>query len=83
MKCKDCPKCCQYVLFPLIDRDHARWAKLHGVRIFVGERTNTLKARLEIPCQMLKDGKCSIYEDRPQMCKDYFCQLAEPMTEIL
>ena len=24
-------------------------------------------------CEMLLDGKCFIYENRPQMCKDYFC----------
>ena len=26
-------------------------------------------------CQMLNDGKCSIYEDRPQTCLDYDCRI--------
>jgi hypothetical protein len=26
-------------------------------------------------CPMLQDGNCSIYEDRPQSCRDYDCRI--------
>lgn len=32
-------------------------------------------------CPMLIDGKCSIYEDRPQTCRDYDCRIF-PATGI-
>ena len=40
------------------------WVALHG-------RDEKSHIRLEVPCSLLKDGKCSDYENRPNICKSY------------
>jgi FkbM family methyltransferase len=32
---------------------------------------------IPIPCSKLKDGKCSIYKTRPDMCKEFDCEMYE------
>jgi Fe-S-cluster containining protein len=40
------------------------WVKLHAT-------VETDRVRLNQACSMLKDGKCSDYENRPKACRDY------------
>ena len=57
--------CCQSVTLPQVfGEDVNRWLSLHGVQ-------NGNLIRLPCKCLMLMDGKCSIYEERPQICRDY------------
>lgn len=52
--------------------DHKRWAELHkGVSII--KRDGISFMRVDTECSKLVDGKCSIYKDRPNVCKEYFC----------
>lgn len=58
--------CCER--FGINFKDHSedtfRWFAYHGES----------KGRIvffDCKCKWLKDGKCSIYDDRPQLCKDY------------
>lgn len=32
---------------------------------------NTSEITFKFPCKFLKDGKCSIYENRPLLCREY------------
>jgi Fe-S-cluster containining protein len=59
------------MMFELFDDDHARWAKLHGVKVV--KKWGTKWAYFPIPCTKLKDNKCSIYKRRPELCKLYEC----------
>jgi len=70
--CKICKgACCESMLidFGKIPDDAKRWLSLH---IECETMDNGTEAhRIRKPCSKLQAGKCSIYEDRPQLCKDY------------
>ena len=44
--------------------DFYLWLKYHGTAVESG-------IRFDCQCKMLVDGRCSIYEDRPKICRDY------------
>ena len=56
--------CCESIILQVNapNGDVGRWVDYHGTRT---------KNGIEFACQCskLKDGKCSIYETRPQVCK--------------
>ena len=58
--------CCKSMTLPkkIFNEDVARWLGYHAVE-------NDEVMRFNCACRMLHEGKCSIYENRPQMCKDY------------
>lgn len=67
-----CSKCCEDIIIPLgykIPEDMKRWIELHGIE------TESKAIKLKVSCLKLKDGKCSIYEDRPDICREYICDL--------
>ena len=84
--CLKCGKCCMAMTFLGGDvddeaGDEIRWMELHGLKIDYIERNRRGRIKLEyyftIPrrCDALieSDGKfiCSIYQTRPEMCRDY------------
>ena len=71
--CSECDgRCCKTVRFELKDFDHKRWVELHGIKVVeVGVKDY---AEFPIPCKMLKDGLCTIYENRPDLCRRFKCQ---------
>ena len=71
MKCHVCKgACCEvFELDPLevrfADLDHRRWFGLHALE---------LEPRMLFECcctELAVNGSCSIYDSRPQMCRDY------------
>jgi hypothetical protein len=65
-------------------RDEIRWMELHGLKIdYVKNRRHT-EYYFTIPkrCDALQEvaGKfmCSVYETRPQMCRDYDGRMGGP-----
>ena len=67
--CKGLARCCTYVSLPLarlLSEDETRWVELHP-----GIKVEGLSVRIDTPCSALKDGQCSIHEDRPQICRNY------------
>lgn len=59
--------CCETMLLDLrkvMSPDVLRWFELHGEQESNGTRLNCA-------CSKLKNGKCSIWDDRPQVCKMY------------
>ncbi|HEB86757.1 MAG TPA: YkgJ family cysteine cluster protein [Gammaproteobacteria bacterium] len=88
-KCSRCPgdKCCDYITQSIdtprsiSDFDHLAWQLAHkNVQIYKDEDGWFLL--LMSLCQFLqKDGRCGIYETRPQLCRDYsndYCEFDEP-----
>lgn len=68
-----CAACCTYIRLEVHpaykDEDISRWIELHGVRLKeVGQR---LYAYIPTPCSALHEGRCSIYEDRPNVCRSW------------
>jgi len=78
--CGDCTGCCisgySIQLRPRDERALARIPAELLVRAPGFPRGHlTMPPRADGVCQMLNDGKCSIYEDRPQTCLDYDCRI--------
>jgi len=88
MKCIRCGKCCNTVILALHNtplsndkQELGRWVQYHGlqpVKIFNGKE-NVLAVKIQSKCEHLetKDGlfyNCKIYDKRPQICKDHWCQ---------
>ena len=68
---KGCGKCCQKVVLPypnIPNKDMERWLKFHKIEIKNGSIIIYNKCD-----KLTDDGLCSIYEDRPQLCRDYDC----------
>jgi len=74
--CKKCGKCCRVMFIWLAgkpkDKDWVRWANLHkGIKIIKNREDWAM--RIEARCSKLKNNRCSIYKNRPKLCKDYKC----------
>ena len=54
------------------DDDQAMWFEYHDIKVV--DKKGGKAAILPIPCRYLKDGRCLIYENRPQVCRDYNCE---------
>lgn len=71
-------------MLPLFNKDHARWALLHGLRVFNIEGTEEFRVFIDKKCEQLGDDNlCKIYDDRPEMCKDYDCSNVPKYKEII
>lgn len=65
--CERCKgACCESIFIPLKykDEDAQRWLGFHGQEVETG-------ISFDCKCSKLKNGKCSIYESRPNVCKEY------------
>src|SRR5574338_554802 len=63
--CFECKgACCESIVFDekKVSESHHLWLSLHG-EIKEG------MIELNCPCKKLKDGLCSDYENRPEMCR--------------
>lgn len=75
---RNCPSkadCCKFMLIAIGDdkeSDYIRWASLHK-DIKLVEWRGLICIKLLNKCSMLKHNRCSIYEDRPQMCRSFKC----------
>ena len=91
-KCQRCTnsKCCSYFTQAIDtprskqDFDHLLWQISHrGVQVYKDNSgwyllVNTVCAHLQ------PDGRCGIYENRPQICRDYtneFCEFDAPAED--
>jgi len=72
MKCQDCNAwCCKGVDFKVFSDDHKKWCELHGLNVV--RRSGSDWVHFKIPCGKLRKNKCTIYEDRPEICKIWKC----------
>ena len=76
--CLTCGNCCRTLQIVVDDRDIRRLATRLGVtprqfsEQFVGIAPDKTKHFLSTPCTFLgADNACSVYEDRPQACRDF------------
>jgi len=86
--CKKCnQKCCRYISVSLdqpqeaADFDQMRWLILHqDTGIYIDNDNWYLE--IKTPCSMLEqDGNCKMYEDRPELCKEYGSDLSDSWCE--
>lgn len=69
-----CGDCCKFMLIPIGDEpsDFTRWAELHE-NIKLTEWRGLICVELPFKCTKLKNNKCTIYDKRPDICKQFKC----------
>lgn len=75
-KCMECHECCEYIEIPtsmIGGLEVLEYWMVHGKKFYISDLDGALHIRFYAPCQHLKDGKCSIYENRPWTCRQYMC----------
>ena len=75
--CEGCDHCCRYVTIAIAtpkskaDFDNIRWYVLHRSVSVLRTWEGDWMVQFDTPCEWLKDGRCSHYSLRPQVCRDY------------
>jgi len=88
-ECKRCGRCCVGAFFDLhLDKDPKemeRWLTYHRCDVLTLGDKKVLK--IPISCQNLvvANGRyaCSIYDQRPEICKQHWCEEAKELGEAL
>ena len=78
MACKECGECCVKLVFPMVGS--GQWFTdftefVNSTRPGLMELKDGI-LRLMVPCVHLKDHRCSVYEERPVICKNFLCKKA-------
>lgn len=75
--CEGCDHCCRYIALEINrprtkrDFDNIRWYLLHrNVSVMVDWEGSWL-VQFDTPCEWLKEGRCSHYALRPDICREY------------
>lgn len=55
-----------------VNEDYKRWSGYHGIEIVEIGGHNF--AKIDTPCDKLVEGRCSIHEDKPELCKAFDCE---------
>ncbi|KAF0215917.1 MAG: hypothetical protein FD174_3927 [Geobacteraceae bacterium] len=74
-RCKGCDgACCRS--FPNVDLSWSEYEKLKalGANRLHFSLTGHHKLVIENGCEFLADGKCAIYEHRPDVCRRFICR---------
>jgi Fe-S-cluster containining protein len=75
--CEGCDHCCRYVAIEIDkpttkkDFEHIRWYLLHRSISIIIDWDGAWLIQFDTPCEWLVDGKCSHYELRPNICREY------------
>jgi Fe-S-cluster containining protein len=77
LACTNCGTCCAYVQIG-VRAETARWLELHGLPTV--QDNGTWQLRFDTPCEWRDEerGVCTDYENRPAVCRDYYCKNARP-----
>lgn len=57
--------CCESIIAPVGGGPNSVWFRYHGEPVGVD------RVELNCSCRMLKDGRCSVYDQRPDTCKAF------------
>ncbi len=81
--CDGCDKCCKYIALEIDEPetkkefDQIRWFLIHkDVWIFI-DHDDSWNIQFNTPCENLKEGLCTVYETRPQICREYSSENCE------
>lgn len=77
--CRACGFCCDWVLFRFaeLSADEAAWAKRRHLPLV--DRAG--KASLAIPCGAHGRAGCTVYEERPSVCRSFRCVLLRGVAD--
>lgn len=71
--CEGCGICCDGTLFRHGSVTETEKCRLETLGLSLFEDGG--QVRFRIPCDKLEDGRCSVYSQRPQTCRDFRCTL--------
>lgn len=90
--CGSCTACCKYINIPIPtpkteeDFDHILWYVLHeNVCVWIGKK-NKWFVKVDARCKPLKKGRCTEYQKRPLLCREYdqkTCEKNNPVSEVV
>ena len=90
--CGSCSACCEYINIPIPtpkteeDFDDILWYILHkNVTVWI-DKKNKWYVEFNTPCTALKKGRCTRYQTRPFLCRDYSkktCEKNNPVSEVV
>lgn len=75
--CQGCDHCCRYVAIEIDkpttkkDFENIRWYLLHRSISIIIDWEGAWLIQFDTPCEWLADGKCTHYELRPEICREY------------
>jgi uncharacterized protein len=69
--CKQCANCCRSLQLELTGPELHTIAKTLGQSIEAFEKQSMSEGKVNSPCPMLSGKLCSIYGDRPDVCRSY------------
>lgn len=87
MGCDQCGVCCKLFMINLNEKEYRSgnyktiFAEFGLTEDFAeAELTgaNLLAQNEDESCIYLKEGKCSIHQNRPQVCREFFCDSTDP-----
>lgn len=71
--CLTCLECCKNLAIPFdyhkLSEDEIKFYKMRGIEFITTNKSPYMIFNL--PCSMLTDKGCSIYKDRPKICREY------------
>lgn len=72
MACQMCRDCCNEVTL-IVDKNRTDipWLLLHGFDIT--DDGKDIRVKFKVECSKQINNKCSIYESRPEICKNFVC----------
>jgi Fe-S-cluster containining protein len=77
--CTDCGICCDGTLFSSVTLEDADVPAVRQHRLPMLETQSSYK--LELPCAALRGVLCEIYDERPETCADFACELLTRVDE--
>lgn len=82
MKCDQCGECCKLFMINLNEQEYksGKYKTIFAEFGFVNDfeeveltGANILAQKEDESCIYLREGKCSIHKNRPQCCRNFFC----------
>ena len=69
-RCRQCGTCCRFKTVP-VTADDIRRLESAGYTDFVLTKPELSLRRVNGRCVFVKDDKCTVYEHRPNVCREY------------
>lgn len=84
-KCRACQECCQYVEFPvtMLSLEVVEYFIFRGEQAHIDPKNGVMSIRIYKPCHHLTEQGCGIYEDRPETCRLYMCDIKDASIKEL
>lgn len=87
--CTECARCCHTMTPTYTEEDiirlssHLKMSKEEFIETYLEEEEDNPEVLMhkDLPCQFLKDNKCSVYEARPDNCRSFPYHDIKPFDE--